>query len=177
MMQKENHSAGAVACLVRDAARATAAADGQKKEKVVIMPVKKHVLFRSKYSSGGFSSRRGHCLRYEVTDVTPLHGYRCNKALPCVHLFVFFSSHLGKTLRICPVCAFHHYPDNLMQDGETAANLQVIKPQWFTVGTASVCTVEAAAASAAVWPGSVMMTSWMDRRIDRWIHIKIDALY
>lgn len=39
-----------------------------------------------------------------------------------------------------------------MQDGETAANLQVIKPQWFTVGLASVCTAEA---DAAVWPGGV----------------------
>lgn len=68
------------------------------------------------------------------------------------------SPRLGKTLYVCPVCAFHHDPDNLMQDGETAANLQVIKPQWFTVGTAWVCTVEAAAASAAVWPGSVTMT-------------------
>lgn len=127
------------------------------------MPVKKHLLFRSKYSSGGggFSSGRGHGLRYEVTDVTPLHRYRRNKALPRVHFVLFFSPpppRLGKTLRVCPVCAFHHDPDNLMQDGETAANLQVIKPQWFTVGTASVCTAEAAAASAAVWPGSVTMT-------------------
>lgn len=33
--------------------------------------------------------------------------------------------------------AFHHDQDNLMQDSETAVNLQVIKPQWFTVGKAT----------------------------------------
>lgn len=119
------------------------------------MPVKLKFIFRSKYSWGFSSRRSSHGLRDEVTDVTPLHRYRRNKALACVHLFFFFQC-LGKTLCVCPVCAFHHDPDNLMQDGETAANLQVIRPQWFTVGTASVRTVEAAAAAFAA--GSVTMT-------------------
>lgn len=112
----------------------------------------------------------GVTLRDEVTDVTPPRGYRRNKAAPCVFFVLFFfSPRLGKTLRTRPVCAFHHDPDNLMQDGETAANLQVIKPQWFTVGTAPVCTVEAA---AAVWPGSVTMM-----KLASWAHTHILAMY
>lgn len=85
VMQKENRSAETVACSLRDTT-----ADWQKKEKIIGMPVKLKLFFRSKYSSWGSGSRRNHRLRYMVTDVTPLHRYRRNKALPFVHFACFF---------------------------------------------------------------------------------------
>lgn len=61
-----------------------------------------------------------------LTGVAPPRTYRNNKVASCV----FPASRKPSQV------AFHHDQDNLMQDSETVENLQVIKPQWFTVGTA-----------------------------------------
>lgn len=79
----------------------------RRRQKTILMPIKQHFVFRSKYSSGRsgvFSSGRGRGLRYEVTVVTPLHGYRHNNALPRVYfvlLSVFFFSPSWKN----PACS------------------------------------------------------------------------
>lgn len=70
--------------------------------------------------------------RYEGDLADRLHipcSYQTNKVAS--YVFCVFESSPAS-----PV-AFHHDQDNLMQDSETAVNLQVIKPQWFTVGTAA----------------------------------------
>lgn len=91
MMQREERSAGAVACPPRDAAAATAAAmDGHKKEEIISL-VKQQLMFRSKYGGGLVGvGVGGVTLRDEVTDVTLPRGYRRNKAAPCVFFVLFF---------------------------------------------------------------------------------------
>lgn len=66
-----------------------------------------------------------------------LTGVSFLAAITLTKWHILFSASLNPPIRTASQVAFHHDQDNLMQDRETTVNLQVIKPQWVTVGKAA----------------------------------------